>query len=384
MQMVGGVAMNNSPWVQPLLRTLTVILIAIVAIYLIRFTLPLIYPFLIGWIIAMLIEPIVRWLEKRVRIPRWVSVTLILLFVLSLILSLVIFIVAEMVMELTHLAEMLPSILSQAREILIDVFTREDTILKRMIDTVQNFLEKNPQHQQRISETIEQNIGLLANKGTQWITAILKGMGAFLGNLPYFLTVSAFITLSAFFIGLDWPRLRFQIKKWIPLRAQQTGGIVVNDLKKALSGFIRAQLILISISAFIMFIGLLVLQVPYAFSIALVVGLTDLLPYVGVSAVAIPWITYLLLKGDMHLGVGVTILFIIIIVVRNLLEPKLVASSVGLDPLLTLIAIFAGLKLFGVLGLILGPVTAVILMTLHRAHVFRDIWRFIHGQSIVP
>jgi sporulation integral membrane protein YtvI len=384
MQMVGGVAMINSPWVQPLLRTLTVILIAVVASYLISFTLPLIYPFVIGWIIAMLIEPIVRWLEKRVRIPRWASVTLILLFVLSLILSLVIFIVAEMVMELTHLAEMLPSILSQAREILIDIFTKEDTILKRMIDTVQNFLEKNPQHQQRISETIEQNIGLLADKGTQWITAILKGMGAFLGNLPYFLTVSAFITLSAFFIGLDWPRLRFQIKKWIPLRAQQTGGIVVNDLKKALSGFIRAQLILISISAFIMFIGLLVLRVPYAFSIALVVGLTDLLPYVGVSAVAIPWITYLLLSGDMHLGVGITILFIIVIVVRNLFEPKLVASSVGLDPLLTLIAIFVGLKLFSVLGLILGPVTAVILMTLHRAHVFRDIWRFIHGQSIVP
>jgi sporulation integral membrane protein YtvI len=384
MQMVGGVAMINSPWVQPLLRTLTVILIAVVASYLISFTLPLIYPFVIGWIIAMLIEPIVKWLEKRVRIPRWTSVTLILLFVLSLILSLVIFIVAEMVMELTHLAEMLPSILSQAREILIDIFTKEDTILKRMIDTVQNFLEKNPQHQQRISETIEQNIGLLADKGTQWITAILKGMGAFLGNLPYFLTVSAFITLSAFFIGLDWPRLRFQIKKWIPLRAQQTGGIVVNDLKKALSGFIRAQLILISISAFIMFIGLLVLRVPYAFSIALVVGLTDLLPYVGVSAVAIPWITYLLLSGDMHLGVGITILFIIVIVVRNLFEPKLVASSVGLDPLLTLIAIFVGLKLFSVLGLILGPVTAVILMTLHRAHVFRDIWRFIHGQSIVP
>jgi sporulation integral membrane protein YtvI len=384
MQMVGGVAMINGPWVQPLLRTLTVILIAVVASYLISFTLPLIYPFVIGWMIAMLIEPIVRWLEKRMRIPRWVSVTLILLFVLSLILSLVIFVVAEMVMELTHLAEMLPSILSQAREILIDIFTKEDTILKRMIDTVQNFLEKNPQHQQRISETIEQNIGLLADKGTQWITAILKGMGAFLGNLPYFLTVSAFITLSAFFIGLDWPRLRFQIKKWIPLRAQQTGGIVVNDLKKALSGFIRAQLILISISAFIMFIGLLVLRVPYAFSIALVVGLTDLLPYVGVSAFAIPWITYLLLSGDMHLGVGITILFIIVIVVRNLFEPKLVASSVGLDPLLTLIAIFVGLKLFSVLGLILGPVTAVILMTLHRAHVFRDIWRFIHGQSIVP
>jgi sporulation integral membrane protein YtvI len=376
--------MIHSTWIHPTLRAFAVILIAIMTFYLIGFTLPLIYPFLIGWVIAMLIEPIVKWLEKHMHVPRWVSITLILLLVISLVLSLVIFVVTEMIIELTRFADFLPAIFSQVRQLLVDMFTKEDTILKRLIDTVQNFLEKNPQHQQRISDTIEQNIGFLASKGTQLITSIFKGVGAFLGNLPYLLTVFAFITLAAFFIGLDWPKIRFQIKKLIPIRAQHTSGIVLEDLKRALSGFIRAQLILISITAIIMCIGLLILDVPYAFSIALIVGLTDLLPYIGVSAVAIPWIGYLFLTGDMHLGAGLAIVFIVIIVVRNLLEPKLVASSVGLDPLLTLIAIFAGLKIFGVLGLIIGPVAIVILMALYRAHVFRDIWRFIVSANQSP
>lgn len=375
--------MNYSYWLGPAIRTFTVLIIVVGAYYLISFSLPLLYPFIIGWAIAMMIEPLVQWLERKARLPRWASVTLILFLLLILIFSFFIFLVAEIVVELTRLAEFLPTFLNKMGQFFIDTFTKENTDLKRIIDTVQTYLQKNPQHQQRISASIQENIGIITNKGTEMITSILAGIGRFLSDLPYLLSVLVFITLAAFFIGLDWPNLRLKLLRVIPRRIQSTGGMVIRDMKKALFGFIRAQLTLISITAVIMLLGLVILKVPYAFTVAFFIGLVDLLPYLGVGAVLVPWVIYLFITGNIHLGVGLTIVYGVIIVVRQFLEPKLVATNVGLDPLLTLVSLFVGLKLFGFLGLIIGPVTSVILLALHRAHVFRDIWKFILGNNHV-
>jgi sporulation integral membrane protein YtvI len=368
-------------WFKPLLRALFVLLIVVAAYFSLHFLIPLTYPFLIGWIIALLVEPSVKWLERRARLPRWAAVTLILFLLLTLFFSLLIFIVAEIVVELTRLADFLPVLINKVGQHIFDAFTRKDTDFRRIIDTIQSYLAKNPQHQQRISASIQENIGIIANKGTELITSILAWIGDFLGNLPFMLTVLVFITLATFFISLDWPRLSHTVIGLIPSRVQKTIGLVMDDLKRALFGFIRAQLTLISITAIIMFVGLLILNVPYAFTIAFFVGLLDLMPYLGVGTILIPWIAYLFLTDNMELGAGLTVVYAVIIVVRQLLEPKLVASNVGLDPLLTLIALFVGLNLYGFLGLVAGPVTVVILLALHRANVFRDIWHFIIGTG---
>lgn len=375
----GSIQMNLNPWVGPVTRAVIVLAIIICTYLLISFALPLVYPFLIGWLIAMAIEPMVRWLERRARMPRWAGVTVILFILLVLLSSLLIFIVAEVVVELAKLAEFLPVLFNKVGQMVVGTFTKNQDF-QRIIDTVQSYLEKNPEHQQRIASSIQENIGILANKGTEMITDILSGIGSFLSNLPYYITVLVFITLASLFIGLEWPRLRSILISLIPNKIHKTVGFVLDDLKRALFGFIRAQLTLVSITALIMFIGLVILRVPYAFTIAIIVGVVDLLPYLGVGAVVIPWIIYLFLTGNIHLAVGLSIVYGVIIIVRQLLEPKLVASNVGIDPLLTLIALFIGLKLIGFFGLILGPVTVVFLQALHRTHVFKDIWQYIVGK----
>lgn len=368
---------NHANWKGISIRTLMVILILIVSYYVINFTLPLIYPFLIGWLISMMIEPLVSWLEKKGRIPRWISVTVILLIIFGLIFSLVFFIIAEIVVELTHLADLIPSFFDQAQKVFVDTFTTKNTSLQRLISTLQTYLEKNPDSQKQIIDGIRENAGVLARQGTAFVTGILSGIGQFLSDLPFLLTVLIFIILATFFISLDWPRLKKNLVSLIPKKAQATSGIVLQDLKKALFGFVRAQLILISVTALIMLIGLLILQIPYAVTIAFLIGFVDLLPYLGVGAVLVPWIIYLLFTGNTKLGIGLAILYGIIVVFRQFLEPKLLSSNVGLDPLLTLISLFVGLNLFGFLGIIIGPVTVVIILALHRAKVFQDIWKFI-------
>jgi sporulation integral membrane protein YtvI len=368
-------------WMGIILRSLLVTGALLGTYLLISVTMPLVYPFVIGWLIAMLIEPMVRWLNKRAKIPRWAGVTLILLLLLSLLLTLIIFLVAEIVVELTKLADFLPMIFDKIGQTFVQTFTKENTDFRRIIDTVQTYLEKNPEHEQRISQSIQENIGVIADKGSEFITGILVGIGQFISNLPYLITVLVFITLAALFIGWDWPRLRKKILWVIPVDIQKTIRSILTDLKKALLGFVRAQLALVTITAVIMLIGLTILKVPYAFTIAFIIGLVDLLPYLGVGAVLVPWIIYLFLTGNLQWAIGLSITYGIIITVRQFLEPKLVASSIGIDPLLTLISLFVGLKLFGIIGLILGPVTVVILMALHRARVFQDIWKYILGHE---
>lgn len=372
--------MQRTDWLGIGSRSFIVITLIVASCLLTYFAVPLVYPFIIGWLIAMLIEPTVRWLETRGRIPRWASVTVILILVISLLFSFVFFLAAELVIELTHLAEFLPSFIQKVGQQFMTSFT-SDSNVSRLIDTIQSYLEKNPHHKQQITDSLQDNIVVFANKGTRIITTILSNIGATLTNLPFFLTVLVFITLSAFFMGYRHPQIREGISTLTPSRIKVTIGIVLNDIKKALFGFIRAQLILISITAALMFIGLLILKVPYAFTIALLIGLSDLLPYVGVGIVIIPWISYLFLTENVELAIGLSILYGILIIVRQVMEPRLVASNIGLDPLLTLIAVFVGLQLFGFLGLILGPVFLVVGNALYRANFFRDIWRFIVGKN---
>jgi sporulation integral membrane protein YtvI len=368
-------------WIGVGIRSLTVFLILIALYFFLTFTIPLLYPFIIAWIIAMLVEPVILWLQRKSKMPRWAGVTIVLLLLLILLFTLLVFLVAELVIELANLAEMLPSFLNNVTQWFIDTFTEENTDLKRMIDAVQSYLNKNPQHKQGILDSIRQNLGIITNKGTELIANILTGIGNFLGNLPYLLTVLVFIILSTFFIALDWPKIKRKIDKIIPSKIHDTVFMVFSDLRKALFGFMRAQLTLIGISATITLIGLIILDVPYAFTIALLIGLVDLLPYLGVGAVLVPWIIYSFLAGHIQFGMGLSVIYMIILVVRQFLEPKLVASNVGLDPLPTLVSLFVGLKLFGVTGIILGPIILIILQALYRARVFHDVWRYIVGTK---
>lgn len=370
-------------WLGVTVRALLVALIIYVGYHLTLFAYPLIYPFVIGLIISLMIEPIVKRLERRFRIPRWLSVVLILFLLLAVVLSFMIFLIAEIVVELTHLADSLPEIFKQLQIMFMNMFTQENENMKKIFDTLQNYLKKNPQHQEKIEDSLSNNLGLIADKGTQIITGFLTGLGTFLSDLPFFLTVLVFVFLAAFFISLDFPRLKLILIESIPGRVHKTGSIVLTDIKKALIGFLRAQLILISITAIIMFSGLLILDIQYAITIALLIGVVDLLPYLGVGAVMVPWIIYTLFIGNFQLALGLGIIYGVILVVRQILEPKLLASTVGLDPLLTLIAIFVGLQLLGFVGIIIGPIVVVILLALQRAHVFRDTWNFICGNKKV-
>lgn len=370
-------------------RTLLVVIILTVSYLALRFTIPLIYPFIFAWLIALIIEPLVNFLESKWRIPRWGGTTLSLLIVMGILSGVITLIVIRIVNELTRFVEFIQNNIDAISESIVNWFENQGNAFTALNTTIQSSLEElekftGVSQTREFTESLQASLQSLAEVITRFVTGIISGMGTFVSNLPFFLTVIVVVILGSFFISKNWHRLRESAYNMMPKVVRESGGVVVNDLKKALVGFIRAQLTLILLTAIIILVGLMILRVNYALTLALVIGFVDLLPYLGVGAVMVPWIIYLFIVGNYKLAIGLSVLYLITIVMRQFLEPKVYASNIGLDPLLTLVSLFVGLKLFGFIGLIIGPTLTVILMALYRARVFHDTFEYIAGKRTKP
>ena len=369
----------NPKYIYRTIRFLLVTGAVVVALYAIYFISTVAYPFLIGLIIAFLINPLVNFFEKKAKMPRVLAVLIALIIIFAVCAGLVTLLVAEIVSGAAYLATVVPEHLDTLINYIEDYFTAQIIPLYNQLTSVFNKLDSGQK------DTI---IGNIQNVGTRIGSTVGNFIKNLFGNIPNILswfpnaaTVLIFSLLGTFFISKDWYRLSATAGRLLPQKAKSSGKTVFVDLKKALFGFIKAQLTLISITTVIILIGLLILRVDYAITIALATGIVDIIPYLGTGAVFVPWIIYSAISGDTGLAIGLGVLYVIVLVQRQIMEPKILSSNIGLDPLATLIALFVGFKLIGFLGLIVGPVTLVIISTLYRANVFHDVWAFIKGKE---
>ena len=129
-----------------------------------------------------------------------------------------------------------------------------------------------------------------------------------------------------------------------------------------------------TITFFELYLGVSLLKIPAAPILALLVAVVDILPVLGTGTVLIPWGLVLLILGNTFLGVGILVLYLVITVVRQTLEPKIIGSQVGLHPIVTLLCIYAGAQLIGVVGIFAFPVIATVIKKLNdegTIHVIR-------------
>jgi sporulation integral membrane protein YtvI len=358
----------------------TVILL-IIGLFLYKVT-PLVYPFIFGWVIAYLLNPLVNVLQRRARFPRWLAVTFSMLIFFSAAATCITLLVANIVVEIGSLSEKLQGLINQWAETYNNFINSSE--FQSLVSWVNDFYDKNPQYQDTINKNLTSTAGTLAGFSKASISYILSAIVKLLTSLPNIATLTIIALLATFFISKDWYKIITRYSGIFSEAILKVTKLIRTDLQKALFGYFRAQLILVSLTALTVIVGLLILRVDYAITIGLLTGLADLMPYLGTGAVMVPWILYVFFaQGNIYLGIGLSILYGVILVARQIMEPKVLASSVGLDPLATLIALFVGLKLFGLVGLIIGPVTLVILSAFYRARIFHDIARYVHKGSIV-
>lgn len=283
--------------------------------------------------------------------------------------------IAEIIAGTSYLAEVVPEKFDMTINAIQTFFTEKILPFYEGIASKISTLDSSKQ--ETISESIKEASNKLSGSVTTFLQDLLTSLPALISWIPSAATTIVFVLLATFFISKDWSKLSSKVTQHIPTSITTRSGAVLKDLKKAGTGFIKAQFILITVTFVIILIALLIFQVNQALTIALIIAFVDLIPYLGTSAILIPWAAYQLLTGNLFLGIGLSILFVVVSGTRQFIEPKILSSSLDLDPLSTLISLFVGFKLFGFLGLIIGPISLVFGTALHRTGVFQDIYDYI-------
>jgi sporulation integral membrane protein YtvI len=358
----------------------TWISVVVVAVALTFFySLPYIYPFIIAWVIAYAIQPFVGWLNQSVKLPRWLAIMVALLVYFGAAIIILAAAITKLIRELVHLTSTIEVQLLHWKNAFIHWSQQE--YIQNLIAEINLFSTNNSGYGNTITKNIDNTTAKISEFITSMISTLLGSIVNIITSLPNLLFIVGVVLLAAFFISQHWENYREGIKSYIPLDYRVTSGMVRGDLQKAFFGYLRAQLIFIFITASLVFIGLLILQVDSPFIYALFIGLVDFLPYLGAGTIMLPWSIYLIITGSLQLGLGLAVLYAVILVVRQIIEPKILATNVGLKPLPTLISLFVGLKMFGILGFVVGPVFLVVTGAIYRAGIFENIRNYIlHGK----
>lgn len=331
------------------LRKAVMILGTLVVAWLaIRFLLPVAMPFLMGALLALAAEPAVRFGVKKLHLPRplctGVGVTLTLIL-LTGILSLV---GALAVKELGSLARSLPDVqntVQQGMTVLQDFMVN---LANRMPDRARTLVTGT------ILEVFDDGTTLL-----QQVTGRIPGMiTSVLGWIPDGALGFGTGILSAFMISARMPKLRTWIATRLPQSWEEKYLPGWRRVRKTLGSWLKAQGKLAAVTWGIVAAGLLLLRVRYGPLWAVLIALVDAVPVLGTGTVLIPWAIVSLLQGQTLRGVGLLAIYVAAMVTRTVLEPKLVGRQLGLDPLVTLLFLYVGYRLWGILGMILAPMLA--------------------------
>jgi len=368
----------NHPTIQIIFRILFLAFITVIGLFLIFHFIRLTYPFLIAALLAFLINPLIHLFEKKLKFPRMLAVLTSLLFFFGVIGTIVTFLIKKIIDGIMYLSDFIPK---QIKSISTNIQNYvNDYILPLWDQGLGLFDTLDDSQGQVLQEGIQIIGGNLASMLESMGTSIANGVTSFITALPITFTVFVFIVLGIYFISKDSNKYTQMYKEYLPAIFRRKTWNVLVDLKTKIFGFLKSQIILMTLTFIISLIGLLILQVDHFLTIAVIMGVLDLIPYLGPGLVIVPWSIYSFFTGDIFMGVGLLILYASTIIVRQFAEPKILSSSMELNPLAILVSLFAGLQLFGVIGLVIGPIILVLIVSLYDAKVFEGIRGLITGD----
>lgn len=364
---------NRRPYWQVALRLLFSILataaFVIIGLQLIRFLIP----FVVGWLIAAIAYPLVNWLEKRLRIIRKLGSALIVILVLAGIILAFYFGISRLAAEIAALVQNFP-----------EMYAQLETGLRQIGSTLEGIFERLPGGIQNSWTTMVENLDtymgdLVSNASEPTMTAA----GNFAKRVPYYLISFIVAVMSAYFFIVQREEVLGWMKRVSPQSVQKRMSFVINSLKYAVGGYFKAQLKIMAVVFMILLVGLGFLRIGYFVLVALLIAFLDFLPFFGTGTVMIPWAAYKFLMGDYKQTAALIVIYVITQAVRQLIQPKLVGDSVGLNPLVTLLLLYVGYRMGGIVWMILAVPIGMVLINMCTAgafdYIFDDVKILVAG-----
>ena len=347
-----------------------ILLLIFVVPPLVRFLMPLI----VAWIVAMIANPIIHFLEKRIKIMRKHGSALVIILVLAALIAafygLTVLVVTQFSSWVTELPDVYDSVTQNLQHLFQSLHQKCNMIpadMKLAFDQRENVLDDY------IQKAID---GLLkmVNSGS------LSKVSSFASSLMDFLVYAILTILASYFMTVEKDHFTKLLQEKTPAGVQRIWDKIRKIFIRAIGGYFKAHFQIMIVIFFITVIPFVFMGISYSGLLAVVIAIVDFLPFFGAGTVLVPWAVYRLVTGSYTYAVILLVIYVVVLIVRQLLEPKLIGDNIGMSPFETLVFMLIGYRLAGVLGLIIGIPVGMILMECYREGMFDD---YIRGIKIL-
>ena len=349
------------------LRNLVNIVLFLVGVVLVCLLVPRLViffmPFVVGWIIALIANPLVRLMEKRLKIVRKHSSALIIVGTIALIVLGGYGILSWLVREIYGFIGVLPDLY----EALLGDLETTSVNLAGISEKIP------PELLEKLSATVHSLTESLGNVISTIGVPTVAAAGNIAKNIPNILVHVIFTILSAYFFIAERDKIIQWGREHTPEELRSKWRFITEKFRNAVGGYFKAQFKIMGVVAVILLVGFFVLHIKYAILWAILIALLDFLPFFGTGTALIPWAVLKVLSGNYKFAVGLVIIYLVSQLVRQLIQPKIVGDTMGLNPLATMVFMYIGYKIGGIVAMIIAVPVGLILINLYEAGTFDDI-----------
>ena len=351
--------MNVKPDWQKLASMLFCILFAALTVFLVgKYVLIAVLPFLIAWSTALMLRPLAKYLSEKSGFGQKLCAVFLLVLLFLLIGSLLVLTVNRLLVE--------------SGKLLVKLSKESDKIgayLVSLIERLESLGTKIPiLHElsrlkglEALGDYMDTLLTEIAKSLTTAVTTKLPGIIAgFISAIPSFLIFFVISVMASFYFTLDLDTIHGFFVSILPSSLSARIPDFQKGLKNFLSRYFKAYALILFLTFCELYVGFSVLSLEYSFLPALLISLVDVFPVLGVGTVLLPWSAISLLGGNYRLGLGLIILWGTVTIVRQIIEPRIVGGTLGIHPVLMLIAMYLGFRFFGILGVLLSPAMLII------------------------
>jgi len=327
--------------------------------FFVKFLFAYVAPFVFGYILSLLLNPATDFFEKKIKIPRGLSALFLIIICILLISVLGTSLASRIGREVESFSNNLPLYVEDSKVVLANIQDWLDELLDYVPDSLRQTYDD------MLSELFKSVTSLLT-------TGLRVGAGGLVVRLPNIFMTIILTILSTFFFIKDKRLIRSSVFDKAPVWLKNNMNIIRSRLFGALGGYLKAQAIIMSATCTIAIVGLAILRSPYALMMGILISVIDALPVFGSGFVLWPWIVLSLIMGDFPFAIGLAIIYGCIFVTRQFLEPKVLGTQIGLHPLLTLMSMYAGVRIFNLFGFLIGPMVVLVIKAIMAAELTDD------------
>lgn len=303
-------------------------------------------PFAAAAMLTASLQGVINKLTKKFKMKKRPTSVALVLLIYAAAVCLTVWLIRALYMQLTELVGMLPEYADSISSTVNGISQKINSFFGKMSKFGNGILDGIP----------TAALSNVAENAAAWVTGAATGLAA---GIPSFLLSLAVMIIASVYIAKDYDEISGCLLCRLPERSARKLRFLKSTVLKKLAKLLMGYLVIIIMTFVELFAGLMLLNVKYALIIAAVTALIDILPVLGSGTVLIPWAAFSALSGNTSRAVGLMVLYIIITAVRNVAEPKIIGAKLGIHPVLTLAAVFLGLKIFGALGVIIAPIVTV-------------------------